>query len=692
METLLLEIGTEEIPAGYIEPALIALSDKLLERLDQARIGHGKAAVYGTPRRLAIIVENIEKLQAGLEEEVLGPPVSAAYEADGRPKMAAIKFAEKIGVKVEELKTKDTPKGPYLCATRIEEAQPSEMLLRTILPEVILAVPFPKTMRWADLNITFARPIQNVLAILGSNIIPFELGNLESTNYSFGHRFMSPEKIKINSASEYIPLLRKAKVIADLEERRAMVTAQIEEVAAQTGGTVSPDEELVDIVKNLVETPEAVAGKFDDKFLEVPKEVLITAMRLHQKYFAVVDSKGDLMPNFIAVNNTRATDMALVAKGHERVLRARLEDARFFFKTDLEHKMDDWTESLKKVTLQAKLGTIYEKVERIKALAAWIADKSGIDNSMKTNVTRAAYLCKADLVSGMVGEFDNLQGVMGRVYALAAGENATVATAIEEHYMPVSSGSKLPGSVAGAILAMADKMDSICGCFSVDLIPTGASDPYALRRQSIGIIQILLDKEFGINLSDFVSESCSMFALKTDKKQDQTVSEVLSFIEGRLLNMLVEEGASKDAAQSSISVSSDNIPHIWKRVKAIDRFRQEADFESAAAAFKRIVNIIKKTDTTALPEVDEKLFAKDCERELYTAFANVRDDVIKLAENGNYEEALGRVADIRVSVDAFFDGVMVMDEDEKVRNNRLSLLSKMADTFLKVADFSKLSA
>lgn len=692
METLLLEIGTEEIPAGYIEPALAALSEKMLEKLDQARIGHGRATVYGTPRRLAITVENIEKNQAGLEEEVIGPPVSAAYEADGKPKMAAVKFAEKVGVKVEELKTRDTPKGPYLCATRIEAAQPSDILLRTILPEVILSIPFPKTMRWADLDITFARPIQNILAILGSSIIPFELGDLESSNLSFGHRFMAPEKIRINAPADYLPLLKKANVIADTEERRNMVRTQIEEVAAQTGGTISPDDELVEIVKNLVETPEAVAGRFDDRFLEVPKEVLITAMRLHQKYFAVVDSKGDLMPYFIAVNNTRATDMALVTKGHERVLRARLEDARFFYKTDLESRMDDWTESLKKVTLQAKLGTIYEKVERVRALAGWIANKAGCSELLETSVKRAAYLCKADLVSGMVGEFDNLQGVMGRVYALAAGESAEVATAIEEHYMPVSSGSRLPETGAGAILAMADKMDSICGCFSVDLIPTGASDPYALRRQSIGIIQILLKKEFGINLKDFVAESCSVFVSKTAKKTDQTVSEVLSFIEGRLLNMLVEEGVSKDAAQSSLSVSSDNIPHVWKRAKAIDRFRQEADFASAAAAFKRIVNIIKKTDTAALPRIDEKLFAKDCERDLYSAFTNVREDVEKLAESGNYEEALGRVAGIRASVDAFFDGVMVMDEDERVKNNRLSLLSKMADTFLKVADFSRLSA
>lgn len=692
METLLLEIGTEEIPAGYIEPALNALSEKLIERLDQARIGHGKATVYGTPRRLAVMVENIEKYQEGLEEEVMGPPVSAAYEADGKPKMAAVKFAEKVGVKVEDLKTKDTPKGAYLCATRIEAAQPSEILLRTMLPEVILSTPFPKTMRWADLNIAFARPIQNILAILGSEIIPFELGDLKSTNYTFGHRFMAPERIKVTAHTDYLPLLQDAKVIADLEERRGMVKVQIEEAAAQTGGTISPDEELIDIVKNLVETPEAVAGKFDDKFLEVPKEVLITAMRLHQKYFAVVDSKGDLMPYFIAVNNTRATDMALVTKGHERVLRARLEDARFFYKTDLETRMDEWTESLKKVTLQAKLGTIYEKVERVKALAVWIAEKAACSAKVKTDVERAAYLCKADLVSGMVGEFDNLQGVMGRIYALAAGENAEVATAIEEHYMPVSSGSRLPESVTGAILAIADKMDSVCGCFSVDLIPTGASDPYALRRQSIGIIQILLNQGLAINLKDLVSESCSMFVSKTEKKTDQTVTEVLSFIEGRILNMLVEEGASKDAALSSISVSSDDIPHVWKRVKAIDKFRQEADFESAAAAFKRIVNIIKKIDTSALPEVDEKLFAKDCEQELYSAFTNVSDDVKKLAASGDYEEALGRVAGIRASVDAFFDGVMVMDEDEKVRNNRLSLLSKMADTFLKVADFSKLSA
>ena len=498
MDNLLLEIGAEEIPAGYIRPALTALSSALLQKLSDARIEHGDAQVYGTPRRLAVNVENVVRKQKSIKSEVIGPPAKVGFDENGKPTMAAQKFAEKIGVSVNKLTEKETPRGSYLAAVKMERGLATQTLLKEILPEVILSIPFPKKMRWADLDVEFARPIHTIVALLGKSIIPFYLGNVKSGRYTCGHSFMAPGKIKLDVADDYLEKLRSAWVLADMAERKKMLERGIAEVAQKLGGQILPDDELVDIVNNLVEYPVPVAGNFDEAFLEVPDEVLINAMREHQKYFAVVDKDNRLMPSFIAVNNTAARDLALAAKGHERVLRARLADAQFFYRGDLELTDDDRVEKLKRVLFQAKLGTMYEKIERVAKIAEYLASLVDVkpspdtkDADLKTQVSRAARLSKADLVSQVVGEFPKLQGVMGRIYATVAGELPMVAAAIEEHYRPVYSGAPLPETLVGAILSIADKIDSICGCFSAGLIPTGASDPYALRRQGIGIIQIM---------------------------------------------------------------------------------------------------------------------------------------------------------------------------------------------------------
>ena len=454
----------------------------------------------------------------------------------------------------------------------------------------------------------------------------------------------------------------------------------------------------MDIVNNLVEYPVPVAGKFDEAFLEVPDEVLINAMREHQKYFAVVDNDNKLMPNFIAVNNTVARDLALTAKGHERVLRARLADAQFFYQGDLEITDDDRVEKLKRVLFQAKLGTMYEKIERVAKIAENLADLVAYppapdtkDADLKTQVSRAARLSKADLVSQVVGEFPKLQGVMGRVYATVAGELPMVAAAIEEHYRPVYSGAPLPETPVGAILSIADKIDSICGCFSAGLIPTGASDPYALRRQGIGIVQILKDKGFSFSLRDLIQDSVTQFGGKSDQERSDLIEHVYGFLQNRISHLLAEDGYSKDTVAAVLNVSCDNIPQTWSRVGALEKLKAKPDFEPLAVAFKRVVNIIKKADDFQATAVDQKLFQHESEPALLAAYEAVKMKVEDHLQKDLFDRALVEIASLRDAVDAFFDGVMVMTDDMAVRRNRLALLGHIAALFGGFADFSKLS-
>ncbi|WP_213181499.1 glycine--tRNA ligase subunit beta [Desulfosarcina cetonica] len=690
METLLLEIGAEEIPAGYIRPALDAMAENLVKRLDAARIGHAEARTCGTPRRLTVIVAAVAAKQETITEDLMGPPVKIAFDATGKPTMAAIKFAEKAGVAVGRLKVVETEKGRYLSARKVSRGQATMQLLKSILPEVILAIPFPKSMRWADMTIQFARPIQSLVALYGTKVVAFTLGGrIKSGRHSLGHMFMSPGKIAIESPEAYAAKLAEANVIVDIAQRRQMTAEAVAEAARGIGGTVLPDEELLDIVTNLVEIPVATAGRFDEMFLEVPKEILITAMREHQKYFAVVDDQGQLMPGFIAVNNTRTRDMNLVATGHERVLRARLSDARYFYQADIKVPMEDWVEKLKRVLFQAKLGSMHDKMTRVKTLAAWLAD--AINPAEKEKVSRAAHLCKADLVSQVVGEFANLQGIMGRTYAQVAGEPADVAAAIEEHYRPTHSGGQLPETETGVILAIADKIDSICGCFSVGLIPTGAADPYALRRQSIGILQMMRSRNIGIAMSELVEKGVSLFAGVSNRPVAETVDAVLAFLNARLARLLADDGLSKDVIAAVMGASANHIPDIQRRAAALEQLKGKPDFEPLAAAFKRVENILKKASSEAATAIDPARFDQPAENTLYAACQSVTEKVIGQLTTGDLEGALATIATLRDPVDAFFTDVMVMAEDTAVRGNRLALLSAISAIFGQIADFSQIS-
>ncbi|MCG6895322.1 MAG: glycine--tRNA ligase subunit beta [Desulfobacteraceae bacterium] len=691
MDTLLVEIGSEEIPAGYIQPALQAFSENLLQQLDKARIEHGRTRTYGTPRRLAVAVEAVAPRQKSLSAEVVGPPAKVAFDEKGKPTVAAKKFAEKVGLSLDKLQTKQTDKGAYLVARVTERGQATRRLLGEILPGVVESIPFPKTMRWSNFKMFFARPAHYVLALLGEKPVSFSMENMKSGRYTRGHFFMDGGRIRIGSPDDYLPALRKVRVLADVEERKKIVRKEVEKTAKKLGGRVLADEELMDINTNLVEYPFPTGARFDDVFLELPEEILITAMREHQKYFAVVDGKGKLMPCFIAVNNTRARDMKLVAKGHQRVIRARLKDAQFFYHSDLQESSDRRVEKLKGVLFQAKLGSMHEKVLRVQNLAERIAVKLKAGQKLKKMVSRAAYLCKADLVSQVVGEFPKLQGVMGRIYAKVSGEAPDVAAAIEEHYRPVYSGGALPETTVGAVLAISDKLDSICGCFSVGLIPTGASDPYALRRQGIGIVQIMLEKRFSLSLRELIEKSVSLFSEKSDKEPQETVQQVAAFLRGRVTNMLIDAGHSKDVVAAVVDVSFDCIPDVWQRAAALENLKKADDFESLATAFKRVVNIIRKADAADIGKVDPKLFEDPSESKLFKTYQRVSKVVAKELKAGDFEKALREIASLRPAVDAFFEDVLVMAEDERIRKNRLSLLGGISELFATIADFSKLA-
>jgi glycyl-tRNA synthetase beta chain len=522
--------------------------------------------------------------------------------------------------------------------------------------------------------------------------------NIRSGRRTFGHRFMHPGRISISEVSDYVPALRSAFVLADVEERKHAIQEEITRAARKLSGEVISDNDLLDTVTHLVEYPAVSAGTFDKGFLEVPREVLITAMREHQKYFAVVGSDQQLLPCFIAVNNTPVEDIALVTAGHERVLRARLSDARFFFETDSKTPPNEIVERLNGVLFQAKLGTMFEKVCRVQKLAEHLADLTAPD--LKALVSRGAWLCKSDLTTQMVNEFPKLQGVMGRIYAARAGEPEAAAQAIEEHYLPAYAGGPLPATVPGSLVSIADKLDTVCGCFGVGLIPSGTSDPYALRRQTIGIIQIILTQAFSFSLKGLIHKSLELVHDKISGDTEQLVLQVLTFFQHRMEHLLAEEGFSKDVITAVVSASMEDLPAVRKRTEALEALKAEPDFQPLAIAFKRVANIIRQAKERgeivsggldAPAKTDPGLFQESCEQALFDALEKVRHDISEDLKSGAFDRALLTVSTLKGPVDDFFDGVMVLTEDERLKQNRLTLLGEIADLFNVFADFSKIS-
>lgn len=688
MRDLLFEIGMEEIPAGFLEAALSFLEKRFAEKAGEANIAFGARRVLGTPRRLTLMVENVSEMQEDSSEELLGPSKKAGLDDQGRFTKAAEGFAKSRGAAVEELRIVDTPKGEYLMLRRHQQGGATITLLPELLRGLLLEMSFPKSMRWGSNHHPFARPIQWLVAMFGDEVVGFEHEGIISGRHSGGHRFHSPQPFAVESVVTYERQLLDHMVIADPSRRRAAVVSQIEQAVAEVaqlfGGKVAIDEGLVDTVNNLVEMPFAVCGTFDEKFLQLPDEVLITSMREHQKYFPVVGDDGRLLPGFVAVNNTRVNDVSVTRKGHQRVLRARLEDALFFFNSDREVPLATRVEGLNGIIFQAKLGTMLEKKERLVKLVKILADK--IAPQLAEDGCRAALLCKADLLTNMVGEFPTLQGTMGGAYALHDGEKAGVATAILEHYMPRRAGAEIPVSDLGAILALADRFDTLAGCFGIGQIPSGTADPFGLRRISLAILSIISGKGYTLSLQELVRKALALYGNKVNGGGD-TVEAVLSFVRGRFVNDCASRGLAMDAVEAAASVDFDDVNDCLLRIIAILQFRREPAFKVLAASYKRIKNIVKDNRETT---VDSALFTHQAESDLFKLFIEVEQEMKGYLAEQHYEAALQAMLRMKEPVDAFFDGVMVMAEDPAVRGNRLNLLTALGALILNIGDISLL--
>ncbi|MDR2140563.1 MAG: glycine--tRNA ligase subunit beta [Deltaproteobacteria bacterium] len=687
----ILELGVEEIPASYFGPAMAYLVERLTKDLTGSGLPFERVQAWNGPRRLALGLWGLTDRQLDLEEEITGPPLSSAFDANGNHTKAALGFAKGQGVSVSDLFTLNTPKGQYLAVKKSRAGRPTAEVLTELVPQILGSLPFPKLMRWGEGEHLFVRPVHWLLAVLGGEILPMAFCGVRAGKVSYGHRFLHPGPVVITSPNEYPDRLAEAHVLADFEERRAMVRREIQEAAtaANSDLRVVDDEELIDEVANLLEEPVAILGHFDSHFLELPSSVAATAMRERQRYFPITDSQNRQAPYFVAVNNTRPQDPEVVRRGHERVLRARLEDARFYFQEDRKIKLADRMEELKGVVFHHLLGTSWDKVSRFKELA--LALTALTNPNQKAVVARAADLCKCDLVSGVVGEFPSLQGLMGSEYALADGEDPEVAKAIVEHYLPNRAGGALPTSVAGAILSVADKLDTIVGCFGVGLLPTGAADPFGLRRQALGIILIMLDRQWPWSLENYIEKALMGLGslVKTPAKEVRQKS--LEFFKARLKSHLLTLGVAPDTAESVLGLYGHNPTATVGRALALEDLKREAGFKDLAQTFKRVVNIIKKFGSRE--EVAPlALLTHPAEKELLLAAEIISDEAQEIINKGDFAGLLGRVATLKGPVDLFFDQVLVDDPQPELKNARVALLGRVSQVFELVADFSRLSA
>ena len=687
---LLLEIGTEEIPSGYLDDALGAMKRLAETSLKEHRIGSaGELQVFGTPRRLVLVASALEETQEDAVQEVTGPPKKAAFDEKGNPTKAALGFAAKYGLAVEQIQVLETAKGDYLYVKRTTPGRAAMEVLPQILPKLIGQIPWPKSMRWGEESFSFVRPIHWIVALFGEKIVPFEIAGIRSGNMTRGHRFMAPESFSVNGFKHLKDKLQERYVLIDSAQRADRIEGAAKTKAEVRSGSPIIDPELLATVSNMVEYPSVLCGAFDPGYLDIPAPVLITAMKKHQKYFAVQDPSGRLMPNFVAVNNTQARKEDVVRKGHERVLRARLSDASFFFREDRKKPLEARLEDLKGVIYQAQLGTSYAKVGRFAELAVFLARQAAPDKI--SLVELAARLCKCDLVTGMVTEFPDLQGTMGMEYARLDGHPEEVCLAIREHYLPARAGDDLPSSSVGALVGIADRMDTIVGFFAIGSEPTGAADPFALRRHALAVLRILEQWDWDISLGDFIAQSVSLLAREVSCGTEAVSKGVKEFFRERYKQMMLRSDYPTDLLEAVIAVEFDHIGHLRPRCDQLQAFIKEfGEFEALALTFKRVTNILK--NQSAAPGVEPDLFREPCEGALLKAYQDVKDDIERLIRGKNYAEALNLMAGLKAPVDAFFEGVEILTkESEAIRNNRIALLHELSRLFLKVADFSKFS-
>ena len=679
---LLLEIGTEEVPAHFMPGILAQLKEKAGAKFAEMRLEYENVATLGTPRRTALLVKNLAEEQTGAQSEYKGPSVSIAFDADGNPTKAAMGFARGKKVDVKDLVVKDG----YVYAVSKEEGKATAALLPEILKDLVEGLTFPKNMRWGDLDFRFVRPLRWIVALFDTEVVDFTVANVKSGRVSRGHRFLSEGDFTIARAGDYVADCEKAFIIVDQNKRRDMIKAQIEKLAAQHGGHAEITEDLLEEVTYLVEYPTALCGTFEEKYLKLPKEAVITPMRDHQRYFPVLDKDNNLLPLFITVRNGGDYCLDKVQHGNERVLRARLADAQFFFDEDRKHKLEDYVEKLKTVVFQEGLGTIYDKANRMAELAAFIGEKTGASEIEIAVTKRAAKLAKADLVTAMVCEFTELQGIMGREYALLDGEEAQVATAIYEHYMPRFAGDSEPATTAGRLVSLADKMDNIVATFSRGLVPTGSQDPFALRRQALGIVHTIIEADYQVSLQEITDKAMDLLQITDKEKRAQIQKNVEEFFMLRIKNVLSDNNVRYDIIDAVLR-HVGSIADTYAKACATAEEIASGKMNEAIQAFVRVGNISKKAEKV---QINPSLFALDAEKALYEAYSAVEEKVHVAIVKADYVKAIEEMQALTAPINNFFDNVMVMDKDEQIKNNRLALLKNIDNLIKTIADFSKI--
>ncbi|WP_340616355.1 glycine--tRNA ligase subunit beta [Xenorhabdus entomophaga] len=685
-QTFLVEIGTEELPPKALRSLAESFAANFEAELKNANLGHGEVSWFAAPRRLALRVENLAAAQADREVEKRGPAIAQAFDAEGNPTKAAEGWARGCGITVDQAERMVTDKGEWLLYRAQVKGREAKELLADMVSSSLSKLPIPKLMRWGDKETQFVRPVHTVTLLLGSEVIEGEILGIKSDRIIRGHRFMGEAEFAIENAEQYPAILQeRGRVIADYEARKAIIRRDAEQAAMQLGGVADLSDSLLEEVTSLVEWPVVLTAKFEEKFLEVPAEALVYTMKGDQKYFPVYDKAGKLMANFIFVTNIESSDPQQIISGNEKVVRPRLADAEFFFKTDRKQRLEDNLPRLETVLFQKQLGTLRDKTDRIQALAGWIAEKIGADVN---HATRAGLLSKCDLMTNMVFEFTDTQGVMGMHYARHDGEAEDVALALNEQYQPRFSGDELPSTGVACAVAIADKMDTLAGIFGIGQHPKGDKDPFALRRAALGVLRIIVEKKLPLDLQTLTEEAVHLYGDKLTN--EKVVDDVVEFMLGRFRTWYQEQGYSVDTIQAVLARRPTQPADFDARMKAVTHFRTLDEAVSLAAANKRVSNILAKSEEQLNDAVLASVLKAAEEIQLATHLVVLKEKLAPLFAEGNYQDALVELASLREVVDAFFDNVMVMDEDSQVRINRLTLLSELRDLFLRVADISLL--
>lgn len=689
MHDFLVEIHSEELPPKTLQRLAAGFLHEIKLRLTQAELNFENAHFFATPRRLAVLIKKLQEKQKDAVVERKGPSLTAAFDAEGKATPACEGFAKSCGVAPEKLITIKNAQGEWVGFRQTVSGKQVKELLPAIVEQALAALPIAKRMRWSDSPIEFVRPVHSVILLYGNKIIPAEILGCKTDRKTRGHRFLSKGWVSISSPATYLETLKNQFVIADFEERKEIIRKQTNTLVKETLGNHAEaiiQEPLLDEVTGLVEWPIAVCGSFDKNFLSVPPEALISAMQDHQRYFPIVDADKKLLPNFITISNIKSKDIAKVIHGNERVLRARLSDAAFFFETDKKLKLTDRLEQLKDMVFQNKLGTLYDKSQRLAHLAFFIAEQTGV-SAVQTK--RAALLAKTDLTTQLVGEFPELQGIAGYYYALAENMPEEIAKALLEQYLPRFSGDQLPSSTMGCILAIADRLDTLVGVFGINQQPTGDKDPFGLRRAALGVLRILIEKQLNLDLSELLSVALSSYANKLENKE--VIPEVLSFMLERLKPWYQEQHIAADvlAAVTALNITRPYDLHL--RIQAVQSFKKLPEAAALSIANKRVNNILSKyEDKISANAIDASLFEQDAERKLAEELQAQRDKIVSLSQAGKYAEILAHLASLREPVDTYFDKVLVMADDKALRENRLLLLKNLRELFLHVADIALL--